>query len=94
MEEEVARIKAEREQRKKEVKAAIQKVLSEMSEEELKVLKEEVLAKVEVFYRSLSSYGESCEKDVRDWGDANLVEIYFTRIRDRLIRERYLKEST
>lgn len=91
---EVARIKEDKETREREMKAAIQKVLAEMSDEELDVLKEEVLARADDFHKTRSVFGEISQKDMRDWGDKGLTEIYLRGLRDQIIREKYVKGNT
>ena len=46
----------------------------------------------EVQSKGRPSYEAICEKDIRDWGDEDLTEIYLRGIRDQIIRDRYTRK--
>ena len=90
LEQEIARIKAEGERRKKEQEAEIERAFFEMTQEELKTLKEDTLASVNAFHRAGVNYSKIAQKDIRDLGDESLTEAHIREIRDEVIRERFL----
>ncbi len=91
---EIAQIRAERERARKEEKAKIRELLSSMTQEELKALKKEVLSKVDNFHKRQSNYRKVGRKDIRNLEGRGLTESYIRDIRDRIIKERYLKDNS
>lgn len=90
----IAQIKAEREKVKMEEEAKIKEALCSMTQEDLRTLKKETLAKVDNFHKSQSNYREISRKDIRNLGDESLTETYIREIRDRIIKERYLRDKS
>ncbi len=90
---EIAQIKAERERSKKEEKAKIRELLSSMTQEELNTLKKEVLSKVDNFHKKQSNYRKVASKEIRNLEGRGLTESYIRDIRDRIIKEKYLKDK-
>ena len=64
-----------------------------MTEEELKALKKDVLSKVDNFHKRQSNYRKVVSKDIRSLEGRGLTESYIRDIRDRIIKEKYLKDE-
>ena len=90
LDQEIARIREEKEERKKKEKAAIQKVLEGLSDKEREAIRKEALSRVEKFLHSFQTFKELSQQDIRHWQGSGLVVSPLIYRRDEVIRERYL----
>ena len=90
LEEEVARIKAEKEKREQDRKAWIEQVLEGLSDQEREEIRQEVLSRIDSFLHSSQTFKELSQQDIRDWHGTGPVVSPVICKRDEIIRERYL----
>lgn len=89
LDQEIARLREEKEERKKKEKTAIEKVLKRLSDNEREAIRKEALSRVDSFLYSSQTFKELSQQDIRDWhGSGPLVSPLILR-RDEIIRERY-----
>jgi len=90
LDQEIARIREEKEERKKKEKAAIHKVLEGLSDQEREEIHQEVLSRMPNFMHSTETFKELSQQDIREWQGTGPVVSPLRGKRDEIIRERYL----
>ena len=97
LEQEVARIKAERAsrqaKREQDRKARIERVLEGLTDKEREAIRTEALSSVNDFLRSSEMFQELSQQDIREWRGSGPVVSPLICKRDEIVKERYLGEG-